>query len=71
LAVNLKRELKKLNQLFFPLSPLHGLRRRYYNLVSAPLTNISFATGAGKAVAARLGKQGFVPRFSAMGAGYK
>jgi hypothetical protein len=57
--------------LLFPLSPLHGFGRCDYDLVSALRTNVSFATGAGKAVAARFGKQGLVPRFSAMGAGYK
>jgi len=58
-------------ELFFPFSAFHGFGRRYNNLVSAPLTNIGFTTGTGKTVAARFGKHGFVPRFSAMGAGHE
>ena len=58
-------------ELFFPLSAFHGLGRCDYNLVSALRTNVSFTTGTGKTVAARFGKHGFVPRFSAVGAGYE
>jgi hypothetical protein len=55
--------------LFFPISQFHGFGQRDGNLVATFRTNISFAAGAGKTVAARFGKQAFIPQFSTGGAG--
>lgn len=52
------------------LSSVHRFWRLNNNFVPAFGAYIGFAGGAGKAVAARTIQLGFIPRFSAVGAGY-
>jgi hypothetical protein len=55
--------------LFFPLNLFHRFYGYNNNLVPAFRTNVSFATGATEAVAARTIQLFLIPGFSAMGAG--
>lgn len=48
---------------------LHRFDWNNHNLVTAFRTNVGFAAGAGKTVAARPVQLLFIPAFSAMGAG--
>ena len=53
----------------FLLLPFHWLDGYHHNFVAALRANVSFAAGAGKAVAAGTFQEFLVPSFSAVGAG--
>lgn len=60
---------KSLCCLFVAFAAVHGFGWPNHDFVAASGANISFARCACKAIAARAVELGFIPRFSAMGAG--